>query len=42
VAALPAAIPLAIEAPVRETAGLPALERAQRAWRSMQALLGYH
>ena len=31
VAALPAAIPLAIEAPVR----------AQRAWRSMQALLGY-
>jgi sugar phosphate isomerase/epimerase len=42
VAALPAAIPLAIEAPVRATAGLPALERAQRAWRSMQALLGYH
>ena len=40
VAALPAAIPLAIEAPVRATAGLPALERAQRAWRSMQALLG--
>jgi sugar phosphate isomerase/epimerase len=40
VAALPAAIPLAIEAPVRATAGLPALERAQRAWRSMQTLLG--
>jgi sugar phosphate isomerase/epimerase len=40
VAALPAAIPLAIEAPVRASAGLPALERAQRAWRSMQALLG--
>ena len=39
VAALPAAIPLAIEAPVLATAGLPALERAQRAWRSMQALL---
>jgi sugar phosphate isomerase/epimerase len=39
VAALPAAIPLAIEAPVRATAGLPALERAQRAWRSMRALL---
>ncbi len=36
VAALPAAIPLAIEAPVRATAGLPALERAQRACRSMQ------
>jgi sugar phosphate isomerase/epimerase len=40
VAALPAAIPLAIEAPVRATAGLPALERAQRAYRSMRALLG--
>ena len=40
VAALPASIPLAIEAPVRASAGLPALERAQRAYRSMQALLG--
>jgi len=40
VAALPATIPLAVEAPVRATAGLPALERARRAWRSMQALLG--
>lgn len=40
VAALPAAIPLAVEAPVRATAGLSALERAQRAYRSMQALLG--
>ncbi len=39
VAALPAAIPLAVEAPVRTTAGLPALERAQRAYRAMQALL---
>jgi sugar phosphate isomerase/epimerase len=39
VAALPATIPLAIEAPVRATAGLPPLERAKRAWRSMQALL---
>jgi sugar phosphate isomerase/epimerase len=39
VAALPAAIPLAIEAPVRATAGRPALERAQCAWRAMQALL---
>jgi sugar phosphate isomerase/epimerase len=40
VAALPATIPLAIEAPVAATAGLPALERAQRAYRSMRALLG--
>jgi sugar phosphate isomerase/epimerase len=39
VAALPASIPLAIEAPVRATASLPALERAQRAYRSMRALL---
>jgi sugar phosphate isomerase/epimerase len=39
VAALPPATPLAIEAPVRVTAGLPVLERAQRAFRSMQALL---
>ena len=39
VAALPASIPLAVEAPASATAGLPALERAQRAWRSMQALL---
>lgn len=39
VAALPAEIPLAIEAPVRATAGLPSLERAQRAFRAMQALL---
>ena len=40
VAALPAAIPLSVEAPVRATAGLPALERARRAYRSMRALLG--
>jgi sugar phosphate isomerase/epimerase len=39
VAALPPGIPLAVEAPVRATAGLPVLERAQRAWRAMQALL---
>jgi sugar phosphate isomerase/epimerase len=39
VAALPCGIPLAVEAPVRATAGLPALERAQRAWRAMRALL---
>lgn len=37
--ALPAEIPLAVEAPVRATANLPALERAQRAYRSMRALL---
>jgi sugar phosphate isomerase/epimerase len=40
VAALPATIPLSIEAPVLATAGLPALERARRAYRSMRALLG--
>jgi sugar phosphate isomerase/epimerase len=40
VAALPATIPLAIEAPVRATANLPALERAQRAYRAMQKLPG--
>ena len=39
VAALPATIPLAVEAPDRATAALPALERAQRAYRSMRALL---
>jgi len=40
VAALPAEIPLAVEAPDRSTMGLPILERAQRAYRSMRALLG--
>jgi sugar phosphate isomerase/epimerase len=40
VAVLPATIPLSIEAPVRATAGLPPLERARRAYRSMRALLG--
>ena len=40
VAALPPGIPLAIEAPDRTTAHLPALERAQRAHRAMTALLG--
>jgi sugar phosphate isomerase/epimerase len=40
VAALPAAIPLAVEAPDRTTAALPALERARRAYRAMKALLG--
>jgi sugar phosphate isomerase/epimerase len=39
VAALPPGIPLAIEAPSRETAHLPALERARRARRALTALL---
>jgi sugar phosphate isomerase/epimerase len=40
VAALPATLPLAIEAPVRATAELPALERARRAYRALASLLG--
>jgi sugar phosphate isomerase/epimerase len=40
VAALPPDLPLAIEAPCRETAALPALERAKRAHRALTALLG--
>jgi hypothetical protein len=40
VAALPPTIPLAIEAPVRASASLPLLERVQRGYRSMRALLG--
>jgi sugar phosphate isomerase/epimerase len=40
VAALPPALPLAIEAPCRATAALPALERAKRAHRALTALLG--
>ena len=39
VAALPDGIPLAIEAPSRATADLPALERAKRAYRALSALL---
>ena len=39
VAALPAGIPLAIEAPSRATADLPALERSRRAYRALSALL---
>ena len=39
VAALPAGVPLAIEAPCRATADLPALERAKRAYRALSALL---
>ena len=39
VAALPPDVPLAIEAPCRQTADLPALERARRAYRALTALL---
>jgi len=39
VAALPPSLPLAIEAPSRATAALPALERARRAHRALTALL---
>jgi sugar phosphate isomerase/epimerase len=39
VKALPATTPLSVEAPVRAAAGLPALERAQRAYRAMHELL---
>jgi sugar phosphate isomerase/epimerase len=40
VAALPPSVPLAIEAPCRATADLPAVERAKRAYRALSALLG--
>jgi sugar phosphate isomerase/epimerase len=40
VAALPAGVPLAIEAPCHATADLPAVERARRAHRALAALLG--
>jgi sugar phosphate isomerase/epimerase len=40
VAALPAGVPLAIEAPCRATADLPPLERAKRAYRALTALTG--
>ncbi len=39
VAALPAGVPLAIEAPCRATADLPALERARRAYQALSALV---
>jgi sugar phosphate isomerase/epimerase len=39
VAALPAGVPLAIEAPCRATADLPAVERAKRAYQALSALL---
>jgi sugar phosphate isomerase/epimerase len=40
VAALPAMMPLAIEAPCRATADLPAVERARRAYRALATLTG--
>ena len=40
VAALPAGVPLAVEAPCRATAELPALERAKRAHGALVALVG--
>ena len=42
VAALPDALPLAVEAPCRATAHLPALERAKRAYRALSALVARH
>ena len=39
VAALPDTVPLAVEAPCRATADLPAVERATRAYRALSALL---
>jgi hypothetical protein len=39
VAALPDALPLAVEAPCRATADLPAIERAKRAHEALSALL---
>ena len=39
VAALPDTVPLAIEAPCRATAELPAVERAERAYRALRALV---
>jgi sugar phosphate isomerase/epimerase len=39
VAALPAGVPLAVEAPCRATAELPALERARRAHRALVSLV---
>ncbi len=40
VAALPATLPLAVEAPCGATAALPAVERARRAYRALAALVG--
>jgi sugar phosphate isomerase/epimerase len=40
VAALPDSLPLAIEAPCRATAALPAIDRARRAYQALSALIG--
>jgi sugar phosphate isomerase/epimerase len=40
VAALPAGLPLAVEAPCRATAELPAIDRAKRAYQALSALVG--
>ncbi|MGH7354804.1 MAG: sugar phosphate isomerase/epimerase family protein [Candidatus Rokuibacteriota bacterium] len=40
VAALPATVPLAVEAPCRAIADLPAVERAKRAYRTLSTLIG--
>ena len=39
VAAVPDSLPLAVEAPCRATADLPAAERAKRAYQALSALL---
>lgn len=41
VAALPSAVPLSVEAPLRDGARIPIMERARRAYRAMQALQNY-
>ena len=40
VAALPATVPLAVEAPSRAVADLPAVERAKSAYRTLSTLIG--
>jgi hypothetical protein len=40
VAAFPDGLPLAVEAPCRATAELPAVDRARRAYRTLSALIG--
>ena len=40
VAALPDTVPLAVEAPCRATAELPAIDRAKRAHQTLSTLIG--
>ena len=40
VAAFPDTLPLAVEAPCRATAELPAIDRAKRAYQTLSALIG--